>query len=1447
MSPLRRLRPVFLWLAKATTFIVSLILAVGLIGLAVVETGWAKNLLRGLIVRQANEYLTATLSIGRLEGSLFRGLQLGDISLGRDGHTLIRIDEVALTYSIRELIQQGVVIRSVRLTRPYVVGARSADGGWDLAALVKRDSREDNRTGPTRPISIQSIEVIDGRISLQDPLDFGAVHAPTDFQALNASFSFAYVPVRWRLNFARLAFAGHKPDLVVSPLTGTLGRGPTGWFFERFAVNTPRSAFTLDGGVNNAATPTLIDLHVRASRFAFQEWAGVIRGLRNIAVDASFETSLKGPVNTLATDLRLSSTGGGVQGQLTLDTTVPGWHGAGAVDVERLNLSRWLNRDDRPSDISGHVTFDLALELGRRFPQGMYHFQGPHAMYMQYVADNVTASGQLTATHVRVAQASATAYGASVIADEGTIGIDAPFPFHFRGTTTGIDLRRVPQTVPVPRVESLLSFGYDITGRFAQPVIAGHATFARSTFLGAVIADGASGSIDTRPRPLTFSGDGEINDVNLRRFGEALNVGWMQQPRYAGAVSGRFHVDGSGTTAATLALTGGGRVSRADIFGGALSDADVSIAIADGTLRASYDGQLLAIDPAVAFLDQRLDASLTGSGKVTATIAGLLLRPPTLGDYDIGGTLDLDHTRVRDLQIDAATVRATLHDSVASIGSLTLRGPALEGSASGRVAIAENTTSDFAYDVTRAELGELRAWIGLDASGTIATKGRLAGPWDSLRATGDATVTTVKGLDVSAAAVSGHYDLTIPSGDGVRASGRATARADSVTLLGQSLQEVSGTVTYDKQQIGFDIGLTQRPGRDGRIAGAAALRPDLQGALLQDLTVTLGHAPWRLGTSATPATISWNDQGVATTPLEFLGANNTERVGIAGTWRPDGNGALHVTAAGVFLDSLQAAFNRPTRYGGVVGLDATLRGTRQKPEVAGTLTIANGRVERISYQQLTAAFTYTEGMFDVDARLDQAPGVWVTAKGKAPLSLLDANVPEKPIDVAIRSSTISLGLLEGITDVVRDVSGEVTIDIRAVGTSRDPHMDGIISLSKAAFLVAATGSHYKNTRGSFLLARDRITVESLHVEDADGNPLDAHGSLGTHELQVGDLEIDGAARHFEVMHSDLGAIDVDAAVRLRGRFEAPRIAGDITISSGTLRVDEILTRTLFQPYSTAPAGLTDLDAVAALNPWSRLGLDVALHVPGSLRLIGDNVQISQDTPIGLGDINLRVAGDLYLYKDPAQPLSVTGSFDQVSGTYAFQGRSFNVFESSSINFRGDLNPDIFVTVTRVISGVEARVSIFGPLRQPELRLASTPPLDPSDILSLIVFNTSTNQLSAGQQQQLVTRAGVLAAGFLAQPIVSAIANETGISILQIEPGDVGSDIKITVGREIAPGLVARFSRNFGQEPYDEATIEIYLSRLFRLRATYSDAQALSVNAFRRVERLGIDLLLFFSF
>jgi autotransporter translocation and assembly factor TamB len=1450
VTPLRRLRTVSTRVAKALIGLAAVLLILVAVGLAVVETGWAKNRLRDLIVRQANQYLTATLSIGSLGGSLVRGLELGDISLSRDGRTLVHIDQVELEYSIRELYQEGTIIRRVRLTRPHVVGAKMADGRWDLGALVKRESREQERTGPGRPIQIQSIQVIDGRVSLQDPLDFGAAHVPTDFESLNASFSFAYFPVRWTLVFDRVSWTGHAPDLSVQPLSGRFGRGPGGWFFENFSVHTARSAFTLDGRINTEDKPTALDLRVRAPRFAFQEWGGVIRGLKNIAVDASFDTSLKGPVNALETDLHFTGTGGSIKGRLTLDTSVPGWHATGAVDVGRLNLARWLNREERPSDITGHVTFNLALELGRHFPRGVYTFQGPHATYMNYAGDSVRARGQITATDVLIADAVAVAYGANVRTTDGSIGIDEPFPFHFRGTTDGIDLRRVPAAVPVPHVESLLTFSYDVSGRFADPFISGGATFARSEFLGAIVGAGTVGSIDTLQKPLRFSGNGEVVGINLRRFGEGLQVAWLQDPRYAGTVSGNFHVDGSGTTAATLALTGGGRLATADLFKGTLSDADVSIEIDRGTLRASYDGRLAAIDPAVPFADPRLESSLTGTGAVTATVRELLTRPTLLEDYEVKGGLTLARSTIRDMRLDGANVTATLSNTTLNVAQLDVHGPALDGHGKGTVTFHDATSADFDYDITRADLAQLRSLIGQDVAGTLSTRGRITGPSTALRAAGEATVNQLDGFAVKALTLSGQYDVTVPSGEIARATARVDGHGAFLEVSGQSVEEATGIMTYDSQRLGFDVHIRQQQGRNGQLAGAILLRPDRREASLLDLTLTLGGAPWRLAPRDTPPILSWSDEGLAVTPLEFVDAGNDARIGVSGTWRNDGTGALRVTAAHLFLDSLQAAFERPTRYGGILDLDATIRGTREKPQASGTLTISNGRVERVSYQKLAGGFAYNAQSFDVDLRLDQSPGIWMTAVGSLPLALFNADLPEQPINVAIKSSTISLGLIEGITDVVRKVTGELQVDMKAIGTSRDPHFDGSIAIANGGFLAVASGSTYKNVSATLALASDRITVNSLHLEDVGGHPLDVQGSLGTHELHVGELEIQATARHFEVMRNALGNIDIDATLQLRGRFEAPRVTGDITINSGTLQTDEILARTLFQPYATQETSILDADPVATLNPWDRLGLDVSLHVPGTLRLVGENVQISSGTPIGLGDINLRLLGDLYLYKDPAQPISVTGSFDGISGTYAFQGRRFDVVEGSSINFRGDLNPEVYVTVTRIISGVETRVSIFGPLRQPELRLASIPPLDESDILSLIVFNTSTNLLSPDQQQNLLVRAGTLAAGFLATPILQAIEKQTGLDIVEIDaPADPGSTgPKVTIGDEIAPGLVARFSRQFGQEPYDEVIVEYALSRLFRIRATFSDAQSLIARSpFRRVERAGIDLLLFFSY
>ena len=511
----------------------------------------------------------------------------------------------------------------------------------------------------------------------------------------------------------------------------------------------------------------------------------------------------------------------------------------------------------------------------------------------------------------------------------------------------------------------------------------------------------------------------------------------------------------------------------------------------------------------------------------------------------------------------------------------------------------------------------------------------------------------------------------------------------------------------------------------------------------------------------------------------------------------------------------------------------------------------NGHVDKFGYERFGGSVNYATQVFTLDIRLDQGPGIWATANGRLPLGFFRRSLPEVPIDLHVLTSPVQLGLLDGLTSVVTKLSGRMAADVHVIGTSRDPHFQGQVNLADAAFTVAASGARYTKASGQFTLARDRITVDTLHIEDDDKHPLDLHGSLATHELTVGDLEIDLKSNKFTILSNELGQIQLDSDLRLRGKFESPIVEGDLTVSSGTLDVDTILERTLFRPYATVETPLeTELDPLAALNPWDRLQLNLSLHVKDTLKLQGENVQVSPGTPIGLGNINIRVGGDLYLLKDPGQALAVYGSFDEMTGTYSFQGRRFDLEQqTSSINFRGDLSPELYVTVLRVISGVEARVTITGPLNGPELRLSSIPPLETSDILSLIVFNASMNDLSASQQQELAVRAGTLAAGFLATPLVSAVGGALGLEALEVSPtGDYGTGPKLTVGEEIAPGLIARFSRQFGENEYDQVEVVYILSRVLQLRGTYSDAASLNLRSpFRRVERGGIDLLLFFSF
>src|SRR5215831_6156878 len=171
--------------------------------------------------------------------------------------------------------------------------------------------------------------------------------------------------------------------------------------------------------------------------------------------------------------------------------------------------------------------------------------------------------------------------------------------------------------------------------------------------------------------------------------------------------------------------------------------------------------------------------------------------------------------------------------------------------------------------------------------------------------------------------------------------------------------------------------------------------------------------------------------------------------------------------------------------------------------------------------------------------------------------------------------------------------------------------------------------------------------------------------------------------------------------------------------------------------ATAPqrnAAAPTTEGVGTSGPMSPLALNIHFVAPDDFVVRGNDLRPGP-TAARIGNINMTVGADLRIHKNPNAPITIRGTINTVRGFYEFQGRRFTVRRDGMLRFDGlpDINPSIDVSADRLIpsTGVTATVRVTGTARTPRLALSSDPPLDESDILSLIVFNQNVNELGTG--------------------------------------------------------------------------------------------------------------------
>src|SRR5437868_9835517 len=119
-------------IAHVLIIVVALLVGATAAAAIVAETSWFKNWLRGYIVREANQYINGQLSIARLGGNLFFGVELQDIGVSMDGTQVVAVQDLGLKYNVFELITKGLSVDEISLNKPKIYLRKDGDT-WSIA------------------------------------------------------------------------------------------------------------------------------------------------------------------------------------------------------------------------------------------------------------------------------------------------------------------------------------------------------------------------------------------------------------------------------------------------------------------------------------------------------------------------------------------------------------------------------------------------------------------------------------------------------------------------------------------------------------------------------------------------------------------------------------------------------------------------------------------------------------------------------------------------------------------------------------------------------------------------------------------------------------------------------------------------------------------------------------------------------------------------------------------------------------------------------------------------------------------------------------------------------------------------------------------------------------------------------------------------------------------
>ncbi|NNM73577.1 translocation/assembly module TamB domain-containing protein [Enterovirga aerilata] len=750
-------------------------------------------------------------------------------------------------------------------------------------------------------------------------------------------------------------------------------------------------------------------------------------------------------------------------------------------------------------------------------------------------------------------------------------------------------------------------------------------------------------------------------------------------------------------------------------------DATLRIAVTDGTALGR---------PVPRLVVDLTGRDLVRSPDVRLALDGEVDRKPARGGLHLA--------RTPDGQITADDVDLAI-GSVAVTGGVTLQPDWL---ASGKLNVAAGNLDDISPLLLTRASGALNAEIALD----LAEGGQNA----AVKADGSRLAAYGAQLDRVTADVSATdlYRRPVISGD---------AAVDELLVAGERISRIRFNARGTPQASDVILTATAR-GFDldarARVVPAERIRVELT-----QFGASRGRDRIAI---AQPATFTLADGTVEIRGLAVaLGAG---RLTVDGTAGP--RLALRAVARAVPLSAAEI-------FAPGLGLSGTLEG---QASIAGSPSAPTGEYQaRIS--RLVLAQTRDLGLPPADiAASGRLNGERATidatlAAGRAGQIRVGGSVPvgAGALDLTIRGGIDAGAATAGLLAAAgRRLAGRVEVDARVGGTPAAPQASGTATLSGGSFTDALQGTRLDNLRARIVARGEEIVIESASATTRNEGAISASGRVRIDPGAgfPGQIRVEG--RRAELVRSGVATLVANLAVQISGPLvRDPRVSGRVEVLTLDVAIPERLPATLgplpgtrhVNPTRTARARLA-LDARnrkggRAAPPFDAT-LDLAIAAPGRIFVHGRG-------------LIAELGGELRLTGTLARPNPV-GAFELRSGRLQVVSARLD-FARGRLTFSGELTPELDFLAQTSAGGATIEIAITGPASEPAFEFRSNPDLPRDEILSRLLFNSPSGQLTTAQALALAQAAAQFSAG--GDDPFESLRRDLGLQGLDVNLGAAG--------------------------------------------------------------------------